>query len=127
MVDEHLIILEREIEIKKWFVFENERELSNMIAFELSGKEFGNISELITAKYIVTLELLTKDHKKPNNKLEWTTMLAIPATEFSATFAKIYYLGLKLILDNNIAKYLKYTTTQELQVRKIWYKLKCKK
>ena len=45
------------------------------------------------------------------------TRLLIPVTNFSATFAKVGYLGLKRILENNEIKYKKFIIVQASQVK----------
>ena len=47
---------------------------------------------------------------------EFPTRLVIPATNFSSTFAKIGYLGLKNILEKNEINYTKFTIVQASQV-----------
>ena len=42
---------------------------------------------------------------------------------FTATFAKVEYLGLKAIIDNHQVYYRKYTITQGSQVKEYWGKL----
>ena len=51
---------------------------------------------------------------------EFTTRLVIQATNFSATFEKIGYLGLKNILEKNDINYTKFTIVQASQVKVEW-------
>ena len=51
---------------------------------------------------------------------EFPTRLVIPATNFSATFAKVGYLGLKNILKKNEINYIKFTIVQASQVKEEW-------
>ena len=51
---------------------------------------------------------------------EFPTRLVIPATNFSATFAKVGYLGLKNILEKNEINYTKFTIFQASQVKEDW-------
>ena len=44
-------------------------------------------------------KLLIKDHKKINYKEEFPTRLVIPSENFTATFSKIGYIGMKMLLD----------------------------
>ena len=44
----------------------------------------------------------------------------IPATNFSATFAKVGYLGLINILEKNEINYTKFTIVQASQVKEEW-------
>ena len=48
------------------------------------------------------------------------TRLVVPATNFSATFAKIGYLGVKNILEKNGINYTKFTIVQSSQVKEEW-------
>ena len=55
---------------------------------------------------------------------DWThRQTQIPATNFTATFAKVGYIGIKAILDNHQVNYKKYTITQASQVKEHWKKL----
>ena len=63
---------------------------------------------------------MIKDHIKPNTNGEFPTRLVIPATNFTATFAKVGYLGMKSILDNHQMDYKKYTIAQASQVNEYW-------
>ena len=65
---------------------------------------------LLDFKAIPTPKLLIKDHKKRTND-GYPTRLIIPATNFTATFSKLGYLGLKAILDENEILYNKVTIT----------------
>ena len=51
---------------------------------------------------------------------EFPTSLVIPATNFSATLAKVGYLGLKKILEKNEIKYTKFIIVQASQVKEEW-------
>ena len=48
---------------------------------------------------IPSLKILIKNHKTINKKGEFPTRLVIPATNFTATYSKIGYLGIKRYLD----------------------------
>ena len=55
-------------------------------------------------KWLVTLlipypKILIKYHKAINKKGGFSTRLVIPETNFTATFSKIEFLGIKRILD----------------------------
>ena len=52
--------------------------------------------------------------------VELPTRLAIPATNFSATFAKVGCLELKNILKKNEINYTKFTIVQASQVKEEW-------
>ena len=50
-------------------------------------------------------KLLKKDHKTINEKGEFPTRLVTPTTNFTATFSKIGYLGIKRYLDKGKLNY----------------------
>ena len=51
---------------------------------------------------------------------KYPTRLVIPATDFSATFTKVGYLGLKNLLEKNEINYTKFTIVQASQVKEEW-------
>ena len=51
-------------------------------------------------------------HKKINEKGEFPTRLVIPATNFTATFSKIGYLGIKRCLDKVKVNYSRFSIVQ---------------
>ena len=55
--------------------------------------------ELLATKVIPSPKLLIKYHKTINKKGGFLTMLVIPATNFTMTFSKLGYLGVKIMLD----------------------------
>ena len=61
----------------------------------MSKNEVGHINESLKTKGIPTPKILIKYHKKLTSMGELPTRLVIPATNFSATFAKVGYLGLR--------------------------------
>ena len=94
--------------------------------FRLSKKEAKHIAKMIKSRSIPTPKLLIKDHKKPNANGEFPTRLVIPATNFSATFAKVQYMGLKKILDENGVIYNRFTIIQASDLKEKWEKLNLK-
>ena len=101
-------------------IFEKSRELLYEVGFQLSKSEVGHINKSLKTKSIPTPKLMIKDHKKLNTKSEFPKRLVIPATNFTATFAKVGYLGMKSILDNHQVDYKKYTIAQASQVNEYW-------
>ena len=83
----------------------------------MSKNEVGHINESLKTKAIPTPKLLIKDHQKLTSMGEFPTRLVIPATNLSATFAKVGYLGLKNILKKNEINYTKLTIVQASQVK----------
>ena len=63
-------------------------------------------------KSIPTPKIFIKYHKKLKRNEEFPTILVIPETNFSATFAKVGYLGLKNISENNDINYTGFTIIQ---------------
>eukprot|EP00957_Ditylum_brightwellii_P049873 3781018-Ditylum_brightwellii.AAC.1 len=59
------------------------------------------LQEGIASKAISQPQLLVKDHKEPNKEGSSPTRMVIPATNFTTTFSKLGYLGIKHILNNN--------------------------
>ena len=83
----------------------------------LSDNENAFLLEGIESKAIPTPKLLIKDHKKRTND-GYPTRLIIPATNFTATFSKLGYLGLKAILDKNEILYNKFTITNSYNLKR---------
>ena len=52
---------------------------------------------------------MIKDNKKLTSIGEFPTRLVIPAINFSVSFAKVGYLGMKNILEKNEINYTKFT------------------
>ena len=61
--------------------------------------------QLLATRAIPSAKLLIKDHKTINEKGEFPTRLVIPATNFTATFSKIGYLGIKRCMDKGKVNY----------------------
>ena len=71
-------------------------------------------------KYFPTPKLLIKDHKRLTRMGEFPMRVLISATNFSATFAKIGYLGVKNMLEKNEINYTIFTIVQASQVKEEW-------
>ena len=52
------------------------------------------------------------DHKKKDRNNNFPTRLVVPATNFTAAFPKIGYIGIKKIFDNGNVNYLRKTIIQ---------------
>eukprot|EP00957_Ditylum_brightwellii_P046674 3542226-Ditylum_brightwellii.AAC.1 len=59
-----------------------------------------------------------KDHKEREENGDFPTCLVIPATNFTATFSKIGYLGIKWVLDENKVNYVTFAIIQALDLKK---------
>ena len=68
--------------------------------------------QLLATKAIPDPTLLIKDQKTINEKGEFLTRLVIPATNFTATFSKIGYLGIERCLDKGKVKYSRFSIVQ---------------
>ena len=93
---------------------------------ELSVQEEYFVRQLLATKAIPYPKLLIKDHNKINKKGELPTRLVIPATNFTATFSKIVYLGIKRLLDKGNVNYSRLSIVQasNLKERLEEFKLK---
>ena len=74
----------------------------------------------MTKKAIPAPKLLIKDHKTLTSKGYLPTKIVIPATNFSATFTNVGYLGLKDVLEKNEINYTGFTIVQVSQVKEEW-------
>eukprot|EP00957_Ditylum_brightwellii_P023314 1759875-Ditylum_brightwellii.AAC.1 len=84
---------------------------------KLSTNKYSFLIEGLNSKSIPHSQLLIKDHKKPKQDGRFPMRLVIPATNFTATFLKIGYLGMKRILDEHKVNYAKYTIVQACDLK----------
>ena len=63
--------------------------------------------------------MLIKGHKTINNKGGFPTRLVITATNFTATFLKIGYLGIKRCLDKGKVNYSHFSVVQASDLKDI--------
>ena len=66
----------------------------------------------LATQAIPSPKLLIKYHKTINEKGEFPTRLVIPTTNFTATFSKIGYLGIKRVLDKEKVNYSRVSIIQ---------------
>ena len=92
----------------------------------MSKNEVGHIIKSFLKKAITTPKLFIKYQKQLTIKGDLPTILVIPATNFSDTFAKLGYLGSKNIFEKNGMNYTIYTIVQASQVQEKWEELNCK-
>ena len=64
-------------------------------------------------------KLLIKYHKTINEKGEYPNRLAVPATNFTVTFSKISYLGIKRGLDKGKVNYSQNSIVQASDLKEI--------
>ena len=69
------------------------------VKLDLLVKEETFVRQSLAMRAIPSPKLLIKDHKTINENGEFPTRLVIPATNFTANFSKIGYLGIKRCLD----------------------------
>ena len=86
--------------------------LLDKVKMELSVQEENFVRQSLATKAIPAPKLLIKDHKTINEKGEFPTRLVIPATNFTATFSKIGYLGIKRCLDKGKVNYSRFSIVQ---------------
>ena len=80
-------------------LYENANLLLEKVKLVSSVKEEEFARQSLATRATPSPKLLIKDHKTVNEKGEFTTRLVIPATNFTATFSNIGYLGIKRYLD----------------------------
>ena len=68
--------------------------------------------------------ILIKNHNKIEEKGKFPTKLVIPATNFTATFSKIGYLGIKRFLDKGKVNYSRVSTVQASNLKERLEELK---
>ena len=105
-VIEHLN--ERAIEISHAEVVELYEKSENLLAdneWMLSDNERGYLADKIQSKVIPQPKILIKDHKKKGPDGNYPSRLVVPATNFTAGFSQLGYLGIKCTLDTNKIKY----------------------
>jgi len=78
----------------------------------ISEDEAGFITETIKSRDIPTPKLLIKDHKTMKPDGSFPTRLVVPATNFTAAFPKVGYIGIKSIFDKNEIVYDRTTIIQ---------------
>jgi len=84
---------------------------------ELGRDEKEYIERTLHTKQIPSPELLIKDHKARKNG-QFPLRLVIPATNFTACFSKVGYLGIKKVLDSHGVNYTRFTIVQASDLRK---------
>jgi hypothetical protein len=70
------------------------------------------IQESLKSKAIPSPKLIIKDHKKKDKWGNFTSRLVIPATNFTSSFPKLGYMGIKKIFDDEKVNYMKKAIVQ---------------
>ena len=100
----------REIELKKLTeTLKKAEQLLMEIDPIISPNEFYFVKDFLKTRAIPTPKLLIKDHKDPNDDGSYPTRLIVPATNFTAAFPKLGYLGIKNIFDTAGINYTRKT------------------
>lgn len=73
--------------------------------------------ETIKSQSIPSPHFLIKDHKDPDDVGNFPTRLVIPATNFTALYSKLGYLGVKRILDDRGVDCMKSTIIQACDLK----------
>ena len=94
-------------------IFKDANELLLGIEDLLSENEYHFILETINSRAIPTPKLLIKDHKKKDSDGNFPTRLVVPATNFTAAFPKIGYIGIKKIFEHEKINYSKKTSFKQ--------------
>lgn len=71
----------------------------------ISEDEYRFLQQKIKSKAIPQPKILIKDHKKKNQEGDFPTRLVVPATNFTAGFPKLGYMGIKKIFEENDVNY----------------------
>ena len=93
-------------------LYENANLLLENVKLDLSVKEEDFVRQSLATRAILSPKLLIKYHKAINKNGEFPTRLVIPATNFTATFSKIGYLGIKRCLDKGKVNYSRNSIVQ---------------
>ena len=93
-------------------LFEDANLLLEKVKKELSVKEEEFVRQLLATRAIPSPKLLIKDQKTINEKGGSPIRLVIPATNFTATFSKFGYLGIKRCMEKGKVNYSRYSIVQ---------------
>jgi hypothetical protein len=78
----------------------------------MSEDKYNYVKESLNSKAILSPKLLIKDHKEINDDGNYPTRLVVPATNFTAAFSKLGYIGIKKIVDKAGINYTRKTIVQ---------------
>ena len=113
LVTNHLLKSGTEIERSRLVkIHENAMDLLAKLKPTMTKDEFFVVRSQIQSKSIPTPKLLVKDHKKIGADGLYPTRLLYPASNFTASFPKLGYLGIKRIFDSNKINYAKQNIVQ---------------
>ena len=86
-------------------LYVNENLLIEKVKLDLSVKEEEFVRQSLATRVIPSPKITIKYHKTINENGEFPTRLVITAKNFTATFSKIGYLGIKRCLDKRKVNY----------------------
>ena len=84
---------------------------------DLLVQEENFVRQSIATRAIPSPKILIKYHKNITDKGEFPTRLVIPETNFTATFSKISYLGIKRMLYKAKVKYSLVSIVQSFDLK----------
>ena len=93
----------------------------------LSVKEEEFVRQSLATREIPSSKLLIKDHNTINYKEELRTRFVVPATNFTATFSKIGYLGINICLDKGKVNYSRNSIVQASDLKETLEEIELKK
>ena len=108
-------------------LFEETNKLFDKVKMELSAQEENFVRQLLVTKAIPPPRLLIQNHMTINEKEEYQKILVIPATNCTATFSKIGYLGIKRLLDKGKVNYSNVSIVQAYYLKERLDELKVRR
>ena len=113
-----------DLRLKVVSLVEDANTLLDKVKMKLSFQEGKFVRQSLATRDIPYSKLLIKDNKTINQKGESPKRLVIPATEVTATFSKIGYLGIKRCLDNIKVNYSRVSIVQASDLKERLEELK---
>ena len=124
MVLERLQEAAKEIELSNLQeTLEEAEKLLVSLGEKISQNEYSFVKESLQSRAIPPPKLLIKDHKEANKDGPFLTRLIVPATNFTAAFPKLGYLGIENILDAAGVDYARKTIRQASELKEVLEKL----
>ena len=98
-------------------IFDEAGELLNDLGDFLSDNERDFIEETLKLRAVPTPKLLIKDHKDKDEEGNYPMRLIVLASNFTAAFLKVGYLGIKALFNKNSIDYQKATIIHAGQLK----------
>ena len=115
------------LHLKVMALYENANLLLEKVKLDLSVKEEEFVRQLLTTRAIPSPKILVKYHKTINKKGDFPTSLVIPTTNFTTTFSKISYLGIKRCPDKGKVNYSRNSIVQASNLKETLEEIGLKK